>query len=96
MDNKFIGIFVSALLIVILGTLLFVFNYNMLPVMIQSQNDFVNPNVSGVNLTTQQSNLAISMGNIGLLVMLVVPIIAVIVGFIVMIWSGFKAFGGKD
>lgn len=95
MDNKFVGIFVSALLIVILGVLLFVFNFNMLPVMIQSQNDFINEEVTGVALTTQQENLAIAMGNMGLLVMLVVPIIAIVVGFVVMLWAGFKGLGGK-
>jgi hypothetical protein len=84
------NIFVAGLMLIVLGILAAVILYTMIPTQIQAQNDLLNADVSGVDLSSSQTNLVTNLGNLQLIVMLLVPALIVLAGIIVIIYTAFK------
>lgn len=90
-----VNMLVFSVLLVLIGALVFVMSYNMIPTIIQAGNDLVNEDISGVDLSTSQENLVTNSQTITILLFLWLGVIVMIVGFVLLIWEGFSYFKAK-
>jgi hypothetical protein len=88
-----VELFVAGIVLIILGSISAVLVYNMMPVQIQAQNDLLNAEVSGVTLSTQQSNLITNLGNVNILMYILIPTLLIISGIIVILYGVFEGKG---
>jgi len=88
--QKFTDMFVFALLLLLIGGMVTILSYNMLPPVIQAGNDLVNEDISGVALTTSQSNTVTASQTMTILIFLWVGVIVMVVGIILLIYTAFK------
>jgi len=93
--ERMLNIFVLGIAVVIFGALINVFAYTMLPVQIQSQADLLNEDISGVSLSASQTNLVNRTADINVLVYLFIGTMVILVGVILVIYTGFKQATGK-
>ncbi len=92
---KITNMILAGIVLVVLGILLFVIVYTMLPIQLQSQADLLCSTVSGVTLTTSQQNLIANTSNLAILILILVPVLIIVAGLIVIVFSAFKAAAGK-
>lgn len=92
--QKTVAIAMSALILMIVGVLVIVFANTMIPTVIQSNADLLNPEVSGVNLTTSQENIINASGNMEILIMSIIGILVFVAGLAMLLYDAFSAMKG--
>jgi uncharacterized membrane protein len=88
--DKFMNLFVMGLLFTILGALIIIFSYAMVPSVIIAQNNLQCATTSGVTLTAQQNSLVNTFGNINIMIMLIVGVIVLVAGIAMLIYKAFE------
>jgi hypothetical protein len=88
--QKVIAVALTALILMITGVLVIVFANTMIPTVVQSNADLLNPAVSGVNLTASQENIVSASGNMQVLLLSIIGVLVLISGFALMLYDAFK------
>lgn len=88
--NKTMEIAITALILLIVGTLVIVFANTMIPTVVQSNADLLNSSVSGVTLTTSEISIVKASGNMQVLIFSVIGILVVIAGIALLVYDAFK------
>jgi len=93
--GKMTSLFIFGILLALLGGIVTVISLNMLPTVLQTANDVTNFDVSGVSLTTSQTNLINTNMNIITLLFIYIGVIVMILGFVIMILVALPSAKGK-
>ena len=88
--QKTVTVALTALVLMIVGTLVIVFANTMIPTVVQSNADLLNPNVSGVTLTASQQNIITASGNMEILLYSIIGILVVVAGVALLLYDAFK------
>jgi hypothetical protein len=86
--------FMGGIILIVLGVLSFIIVYTMLPSQLSAQADLLCSTTSGVTLSASQKNLVNNFSNLGVVVMLLVPILLVLGGVVTIVYTAFKGKGG--
>jgi ABC-type multidrug transport system permease subunit len=89
--NKTIEIGITALILMIIGTLVVVFANTMIPTVVQSNADLLNSTVSGVTLTASQENIVTASGNMQVMIYSIIGILVIIAGVALLLYDAFKS-----
>jgi lipopolysaccharide export LptBFGC system permease protein LptF len=93
--EKTIAIGITALILLIIGTLVIVFANTVIPTVVQSNADLLNSTVSGVTLTNSQRNIVTASGNMQVLLYSIVGVLVIVAGVALLMYDAFKVAKGK-
>jgi hypothetical protein len=81
---------ISAIILMIFGVVLIVFANTMIPTVVQSNADLLNPTISGVTLTNSQESIVTASGNLEVLIFSILGVLVIIAGVAVLLYDIFK------
>ena len=80
---------IGAIVLIVSGVLTIVFANTAIPIVIQSNNDLINAEVSGVTLTNSQAGMITASGNMNVLILSVFGVLILLAGLALLVYDAF-------